>query len=367
MGADALDLLRRLVSAALDAEEGRPVGPARLGEAEPRALLDVVRRHRVPELLGSRAGELGLPAEVTAVLDAMVEGDRQRRLVHALETVRVERLLDTAGIASLVFKGVPLAVLTTGSADARGAGDVDVLVRPADVASAHAVLTRAGWALHERGRVEPGMWAWRHVLRWGHSLTYLGPGVDVDLHWRLDAVPGAQPPAHALLARRTTVEVGGAPVPTLAPVDAFHHLAGHREGWTWLRTLVDLRRLARDPAVFDRELTAPALTSLAAARASVGLPASVPPRVLAALDRVPDAALARVRVTHEGAVGAFGGAGAVRELRHGLASSRGPRDLGQVVMSAVLPAHAALPVRSTTAWGGVPRALALRARRLAGR
>lgn len=367
VGADALDLLRRLVSAALELEEGRPVEPVPLGELARHALLDVLRRHRVPELLRSRAGDLGLPGEVARVLDAMVEGERQRRLVHVFETVRVGHLLDAAGIASLVFKGVPLAVLTTGSADARGAGDVDVLVRPADVAAAHDALTGAGWSLHERGRVEPGMWAWRHVLRWGHTLTYLGPGVDVDLHWRLDAVPGAQPPAHALLARRTTVEVGGAPVPTLASVDAFHHLAGHREGWTWLRTLVDLRRLARDPAVFERELTAPALISLAAARASVGLPASVPVRVLAALDRVPDAALARVRATHERPMGVFGGAGAARELRQGLASSRRPRDLQQVAMSVVLPAHAALPVRSASAWAGVPRALALRAGRLARR
>lgn len=363
----ALDLLCRLVRSALDAEEGRavaPVAPADLGAVPVPDLLDGVRRHRVPELLAARAGELGLPDEVVRVLHAMLAGLRQRRLVHTLETVRAWQLLDRAGIDALVFKGIPLAVLTTGDPDARGAGDVDLLVRSESAAAAHRLLTGAGWALHEQGRVEPGMWAWRHVQRWGHTLTYLGAGADVDLHWRLDAMPGAQPATGDLLARLTTVEVGGVQVPTLARADAFRHLAGHREGWTWLRTLVDLRRLARDPAVFAEPLSAPALTSLAAARATVGLPGTVPGPVRDALDRVPGAALARARAAHERPVAIFGGARAGREVRNGMATVRGPRDVQQLAMTLVLPAHAALPVRSATAWGGVPRAFALRTRRL---
>ncbi|NYD33378.1 nucleotidyltransferase family protein [Nocardioides kongjuensis] len=367
MTAAALDLLCRLVSSALAAEEGRTIAPVPLGEVPARDLLDAVRRHRVPELLASRAGELGLPADVVRVLDAMVAGSRQRHLVHTLETVRAWRLLDAAGIEAAVFKGIPLSVLTTGRPDARGAGDVDLLVRPEAAAAAHRLLTTTGWALHEQGRIEPGMWAWRHVLRWGHTLTYLGAGADVDLHWRLDAMPGAQPDTDALLARRTTVEVGGTRVPTLAPADAFRHLAGHREGWIWLRTLVDLRRLARDPAVFGQELPVPALTSLAAARATVGLPDAVPGRVLAALDRIPDATLARARAHHELPVAIFGGAGTGREVRNGMASVRRPRDLQQLAVTLVLPPHAALPIRSATAWGGVPRAVALRTRRLVSR
>lgn len=363
----ALDVLCQMVSSALEAEEGRAIAPVPVGDVPVRDLLDAVRRHRVPELLRSRAGELGLPAEVVRVLDAMVEGSRQRHLVHTFETVRAWRLLDAAGIEAVVFKGIPLSVLTTGRPDARGAGDVDLLVRPDAVAAAHRLLAAAGWALHEQGRIEPGMWAWRHVQRWGHTLTYLGAGADVDLHWRLDAMPGAQPDTHDLLARRTTVEVGGTPIPTLAPADAFRHLAGHREGWIWLRTLVDLRRLARDPAVFAHELPAPALTSLAAARATVGLPDTVPDGVLAGLDRVPDVALARARAHHELPVAVFGGAGTAREVRNGMASVRRPRDLQQLAVTLVLPPHAALPIRSATAWGGVPRAFARRTRRLVSR
>ena len=169
------------------------------------------------------------------------------------------------------------------------------------------------------------------------------------------------------MARSTVVEVGGMRLPTLAPADAFRHLAAHREGWIWLRSLVDLRRLARDPAVFAQRLPAPALVSLAAARATVGLPPDVPGRVLAALDRVPATVLARARAQHALPVGDFGGAGTVREVRNGMAAVRRPRDLGHLAVTAVLPPHAALPVRSASAWEGVPRAVALRARRLVAR
>lgn len=363
----AFDLVCRILRRALEAEEGVEGDPVALGSVAPGDLLDVVRRHRVPQVLLGQSAALGLPADVVDTLEAMLRANRERQLLHVLETVRAWQLVDAAGIEALVVKGIPLAVLTTGSPDGRGAGDVDLLVRPADAARAHGVLTAAGWRLHEAGRIEPGMWAWRHVLRWGRTLTYLGPGADVDLHWRLDTIPGAVPGPDELMARRVRVPVGGVEIPTIGAADAFNHLAMHREGWTWLRTLVDLRRLARDPQVFDQHLAGPALTSLAVARGTVGLPAGVPARVSSALDRVPDRALAQVRDQHLRPPSIFGGATTGRDLRHGLASARRPQDVTQLAMGVLLPAHTALEVRSDSTWAGLPKALGLRARHLARR
>ncbi|KRC51380.1 MULTISPECIES: nucleotidyltransferase family protein [unclassified Nocardioides] len=363
MTSAAFDLLCRMVRRALDAEEGVAGDPVPMGDVAARDLLAAVGRHRVPELLRGQADALGLTPEVVTVLDAMREASRQRQLLHALETVRAWQLLTDAGIDALVFKGIPLAVLTTGTPDARGAGDVDVLVRPGDTAATHRVLRAAGWQLHEAGRIEPEMWAWGYVVRWGRTLTYLGSGADVDLHWRLDTIPGAQPPTEDLMARSVEVPVGGVRIPTLCPADAFHHLAAHREGWIWLRTLVDLRRLARDPSVHDQELGTPALTSLAVARATVGLPAGVPASLHAALDTVPAAALVGAREQHLRPTSTWNGAGPLQDFRYGLASARRPRDLGHVAVGLVLPAHAALQVTATSAWTGVPTALGRRARR----
>lgn len=366
----ALDLLGSLVRSALAIEEGRPAAPPPgLGAVAPAALLEAVRRHRVPEVLLTHARELELPDEVVEVLSAWRRVTRHRLLLQTLETVRAWDLLTRQGIDALVFKGQALAVQTTGLADARGAGDVDVLVAPATAADAHRVLSGAGWALSAGGRVDPGTWAWQHVSRWGNALTYLGDGGDVDLHWRLEATPGAHPDVATLWARRREVEVGGARIATLGSYDALRHSAAHREGWVWLRTLVDLRRLARDPHVFAGELRPVAAVSLALARETVGLPDTVPGWVHAQLDRVPAPSLDRARGYLRAAVpGDFGGGtGSVLSFRHRLASSRTAADLRHAAVALVLPAHAALPVHARTAWTGVPTALALRARRLVAR
>ena len=126
----ALDLLRTLVRGALAAEEGRPIPPPRLGAVEVDELLAVVRRHRVAELLHAQAEPLALPPAVVAGLAAWRELARPRLLLQAMETVRACQLLSAEGIGVLAFKGQALAVQTTGRADARGPGDVDLLVPP---------------------------------------------------------------------------------------------------------------------------------------------------------------------------------------------------------------------------------------------
>lgn len=364
---DVLDVLRMLVRSALDVEEGVPTTPVALGSVAAADLLAAIGRHRVTDVLRTHSDVLGLPAGISRALDAARQRNRKRLMLQSFETVRALRLLGDRGIDALVFKGQALAVQTTGQADARGAGDIDLLVAQDAVAEAHRALTSSGWALHPCGRVEPEMWAWRHVARWGSALTYLGDGGDVDLHWRFEPIRGAHPELSELWPRREHVEVGGVRVATLGRSDALRHLAGHREGWIWMRTLIDLRRLAREPSVFDGELLAPAAVSLAVARETVGLPAGVPGRVHDQLDRVPVALLERARTGHGLPVTRTfaGGAGSALAFRNNLASSRSLADVGQAAVILVLPAHAALPVRSRTVWTGVPMAFWLRARNFA--
>ncbi|MCX6399564.1 MAG: nucleotidyltransferase family protein [Propionibacteriales bacterium] len=363
---DVLDVLRTLVQRALDVEEGVPTTPVPLGSVAVADLLAAIGRHRVTDVLRTHGDVLGLPVEITRVLDSARQRNRKRLMLQTFETVRAVKLLNDSGIDVLVFKGQALAVQTTGQADARGAGDIDLLVARDAVADAHRALTSSGWALHPCGRVEPEMWAWRHVSRWGSALTYLGDGGDVDLHWRFEPIRGAHPDFAELWPRRDHVQVGGARIATLSRSDALRHLAGHREGSIWMRTLIDLRRLARDPAVFDGDLLGPATVSLAVARETVGLPEGVPDRIHDQLDRVPVSQLERARTLHGLPVTKTfgGGAGSALAFRNNLASSRSLADVGQAAVILVLPAHAALPVRSRTVWTGVPTAFWLRALKL---
>ncbi|WP_182377698.1 nucleotidyltransferase family protein [Nocardioides sp. WS12] len=362
----ALDVLRTLLKSALGAEEGVPAAPVPLGDVARRDLLEVIGRHRVSDVLRTHADALGLPHEITSVMGIWRQRNQKRLMLQTFETVRAVKLLNERGIDVLVFKGQALAVQTTGQYDARGPGDIDLLIAPEKVVDAHRTLKAAGWSLHECGQIEPEMWAWGHVNRWGSALTYLGAGGDVDLHWRFESMRGAHPEFAELWPRRELVVIGGTEHATLSTRDAFHHLAGHREGWIWARTLIDLRRLSRDPAVFDGDLSATAAVSLAVAREVVGLSAAVPSEIHARLDRVPDAHLERARRHHGLGVRATygGGAGSAIAFRNNFTSSRSPADLSQAAMILVLPAHAALVVRSRTAWTGIPVALALRVRNL---
>lgn len=359
---EAFALLCRMARAALESEEGGPRRSVPLAGVAATDLLDAVRRHRLADLLRTHAEALGLPADVRAALDDQHDRMRLPLMMQALETARSATLLAGHGIEVLGFKGLPLAVLTTGRLDGRGAGDVDLLVAPGDVAEAHRLLVDAGWALSEAARVEPGTWAWRHVHRWGNALTYRGQVADTDLHWRLEAIPGAHPDFPTLWSRRVDVTVGTTTLPTLSPYDALRHSGSHREGWAWLRTLVDLRRLARDPEVLDGPLSTAATVSLALARETVGLPDSVPGRVHDRLDRAPAAMLERARHQHllEIPTSFAGGHGTAASLRYRLSASRSAEDVVHTVVALVLPAHAAMPVRARTAWTGVPLALALR-------
>ncbi len=363
MDAAALEIARRWAGAALALEEGGTPDPVSAEGIATEDLLIPIRRHRLFPLLHQHSGALDLPGEVAEVLDDWHRQTHRNVLVQAVDTVNAWQALADAGIPALAIKGLALAVLSTGRVDARGAGDVDLLVPPDRVADAHAVLTGRGLELHEDGRIEPDMWAWRHVKRWGCALIYYGPGAEIDLHWRLDLARADHTPFEALWERREQILLGGKELPTLSRYDALRHSAAHREGWSTIRTLVDLRRLARDPEALAGEAFTPtALMSLAIARASIGLPEGLPAPLHDQLDAVSPAVLERAEQLHlldaPGRVGA--GRGTVRDFRYLVSASRDAAGLRQAAMTVVLPAHAALPVRSRTAWTGVPVALGLR-------
>ena len=148
-----------------------------------------------------------------------------------------------------------------------------------------AVLAEHGWEPRTFGSASPGTWAWRHLVRTFNEIAFDGRASSVDLHWRLDPSPGALPDFAEAWARRDVVPVDDVvAVPTLSPADAFEHSCWHaaKDEWRWLRSLVDVHRLARLPAVWeavDRPLSAPVRNTLAVTGHLLGLPAAVPPQL----------------------------------------------------------------------------------------
>jgi hypothetical protein len=222
--------------------------------------LDFVRAvsaQRVTWLIHKHVRSLGLGEAATSEL-ARAEN------AQVFAAMRVQRAIASlaaglrdAGIRALIYKGVPLALITTGEATARGATDVDILVELKDMQELHRWLVS-----HEAEVVggycpSPESPLWDVARRFGCELPYRWNGVEIDAHWRIDRLPQVASMTFSdLWARRETVLVGGAPVQTPGRVDALLISAAHgtKEHWRHLRWVVDLVRQSRSvsdwPTVF---------------------------------------------------------------------------------------------------------------------
>jgi hypothetical protein len=212
------------------------------------------------------------------------------------------------------------------------------------------------------------------VLRNFNAFTYDGLGSTVDLHWRLDPTLDALPDFDAVWARREIVDLGGVLVPTLGRGDVLAHASLHsaKDSWRWMRSLVDVHRLAARPETWARDLRAEPLRklevqTLAVTRFVVGLPPGVPAEVLACVDRVPASVLTRALAAQERPVYAtfpFPGVESMRLLRYMVAASSTPRDLRHSAVSTALPVKAVVGIEAGSAWTGVPLTLWHRLRRV---
>lgn len=208
-------------------------------------VITMAARHRVVGELATVADALPLEPVTRERLTRLHRQEAQAALRVAAVTVDVVRILHEAGIPSLVFKGVVLALQSTGDIGRRGAGDIDVLVHPDDVERADRALTAAG-AQWIPGRIpRPGSPLWPVARSIRPEAPYRLRGVDVDLHWRFDVAPQVMSIGfHELRARRDTVRIGSAEVPTLGPRDALLLTLTHgtKEYWRQLRWGVDAWR-----------------------------------------------------------------------------------------------------------------------------
>lgn len=342
----AVSEVRRAVRAALVIESGAHprahpwAWQAHVPEAD---FVEAVARHRVAPLLADHLDPLGLPADVRRGLSALRDRERRGALAQIRLTAQVAGLL--GDVDHLFFKGVALAVRTTGDPAARGDGDVDVIVSPDRLGDAADALVAAGWTVRPTYTSDQAAWAWRYQ-RWGaHEMAFDLDGHTVDLHWRLDPTYDGLPPFEDLWARREPLRVGPVHLDTLSAADAFTHTLRHaaRDGWESLRSLVDVHRLARDPAVAGLHVDRVGSATLSAVEAAIGLPATAPAfdRTRAPLPRLLAAQSAPVR--HASAPG-------LRTLRHAgyrWRASHTPRDLCVNAATVLLPpastAHVAEP------------------------
>ena len=234
------DALRHLRSD----DDGRWAAPDSLS---PRGLVVAARQHHVVPYLAANLDRLDIPGQARSELEAAAGRQHAGAAVLAADLSVALAALRDAGVRALAFKGVALAAQAYGDFSLRGAGDLDLLVAPEDLERAHRALSaplagrpRPG----TRSRAVLGMAPLRPDRQRAHCSA--GTASDIDLHWHLVPTRGTFPEFDTLWDRREVVIVDGHPSPTLSRYDALAHSAGHaaKDGWRWLRSLLDVHALA---------------------------------------------------------------------------------------------------------------------------
>jgi hypothetical protein len=340
----------------------------------PSAFVAAARQHHVVPYLAAHLDRLVLPDQAGSELAAMAHRQRAGATRLAADLAVALDALRAAGVPGLVFKGVALAVQAYGDFSIRGAGDLDLLVAPDDLARAHNALHAAGWA-PAPGYPQPGpSWAWRHLVRTGNELLLSGANSDIDLHWHLVPTRGTFPSFDVLWERRSVVSVDGHDTPTLSPYDALAHSAGHaaKDEWRWLRSLLDLHALASDPRTWidaDRPLRDDQLQSVGLAAHELGTVAGMPPVVGGAVRQIDDSTLEHLRrrqdeTAPEHRSAATPGLEFVHRLRTVRLTNGSMTESMRLLSRSALPPWQTEHEPSPSAWRAVPRVLGRRVREL---
>lgn len=214
-----------------------------VGSIDPDLLARVARRHQVSALVATRLTEAG--QKVPEQLRSQAEAAQRRALRQLALSLELVDILDRANIPTVVLKGVALSQRAFGSPLLRGAVDIDLLVRPQDVAAAWQELARAGLrqiipsAPLEGARLALFCRAAKDSLH-----RHPGGGPVLELHWRL-ADEMAEPLMPADTALAAIALAPGKSARMLDDPTLFLYLCTHgaAHGWARLKWLADVAAL----------------------------------------------------------------------------------------------------------------------------
>jgi hypothetical protein len=283
-----LSLLRGDEPASVDAEDWRRAAAAARAEGLEAWLYRRIAR-----------GASDIPDDIRDGLRAAIATLVARALALAAELATILRALGAAGVTCAPLRGAALAERLYDDACARPAGDIDLLVRRADLDAVETTLGALGFRPVDR---RAGF-----AREFSYTLELARPGVVVEPHWTL----GYPPFANALdmdrvWARCRPGRVVGEPALLLSAESLLLNLCLHlihKAPHVPLLWLLDIDRLLRReaPAIDWDELLA--LTRSARIEHQVGaalrsvadlLGPPLPSRVLTALDVARPAALDRL-------------------------------------------------------------------------
>ena len=186
-------------------------------------------------------GENLVPLEVRERLQQRLLFTAKSNLKWLQEWCRILATFEAAGVPVISFKGPALALLAYPNLALREFGDLDLLVRPADVFRARNVLAGEGYEL----RFSSGGDTDAALLRSGNQQTDLvnGRGMLIDLHWGLlHEMFSFQLPVDELFESAQAEYREGLSFLSLSPEHLLLYLCAHgtKHCWLNLRELLDV-------------------------------------------------------------------------------------------------------------------------------
>jgi hypothetical protein len=206
--------------------------------------LALANRNSVTPLVGARLGAEAaayLPPHLARAFELSYQVNALRSNYLAGCAAEIADAFAASDVPAIAIKGPTLAIAAYGDVAQRVFGDLDFMVRLADLPRANEVLMRIGYSssTYLADAVESGFFA-------DVSLDFSREDSVVDLHWQLapSYFPFA-PEGEQVWSRTSEVDLLGRRVRVLGPADSilFQACHGSKHGWRTLAQICDFARL----------------------------------------------------------------------------------------------------------------------------
>ena len=223
-------LLAWLSSAGLKHKAATP--PPDMENVDWHRLVALARHHRVVPLIWrnlEKRPDVVVPEWVSEDLRDAYRHNALHGLRLTAHLVRITGKLSEAGIRAVPLKGICLAARYYRDIASRHAGDIDLLIAPADLDRAHQLLLALGYlrVANKTHVVVPEPFTEEMYFRF-HFIFISPDGVVVELHFRLHFNPDILAvDLDDILAAGATVPLGKASLPVMPDALQFVFLATH--------------------------------------------------------------------------------------------------------------------------------------------
>jgi hypothetical protein len=217
-------------------------------------LLVLAERHNLEPLLFTHLHRYGaglVPPEILQSLREECKSIARRSWILATRLQGISAHLQAQGIKHISYKGPLFAELYYGSCALRVSNDLDLIVRPSDLARVRKALGEIGFSdqngLTSEQQAVSFRFGFEHPF---HDAT----GVELDLHWRVvQKFKSRSLDMEGIWQRLRLARLFDSNVPTFCPEDMLIALclhAGHH-GWMQLSYFCDIAQLLRTHPTLD--------------------------------------------------------------------------------------------------------------------